>query len=182
MSPGDDELPRGKTVFPSLVQVHFDGACEPARGGGIATYGFTVEGSGLKYEEFGLAVPPWSPRATNNVAEYSAATRALEWLAQQGFRGQVVLLGDSELVVRQMQGEYRVRAEHLRAYKEHLDRLVQRFEGVRFGWIPREENTRADELSKRAFEQERRSAGRHRPPTLPAPLSEDDGEWPSEER
>jgi ribonuclease HI len=102
------------------------------------------------------------------VAEYTAAIRALEWLITQGFRGQVLLYGDSELVVRQMEGEYQVRAEHLKAYKQHLDQLVQRFEGVKFGWIPREENTRADELSKRAFELERPSARRHRPPTLPA--------------
>jgi ribonuclease HI len=169
MSPSDAEIPRGKTVFPALVQVHFDGACEPARGGGIATYGFTVEGYGLDYEECGLAVPPWSPRATNNVAEYTAATRALEWLSSQGFRGQVVLYGDSELVVRQMQGEYQVKAEHLKAYKLHLDQLARRFEGVRFAWIPREQNTRADELSKRAFELERPGARRHRPPTLPVP-------------
>ncbi len=159
----DTRLPRGSTIYPDLVQVHFDGACEPAHGGGVATYGFTIEGAGLGYEEKGLAVPPWSPHATNNVAEYSAATRALEWLRGKGFRGTVLLVGDSQLVIRQMRGEYAVRAEHLKEYHRHLEALGREFAEVRFEWVPREENARADALSKAAFEDARGPAMRHRP-------------------
>jgi ribonuclease HI len=148
--------------------VHFDGACQPPRGGGVATYGFTIEGEGLDYEESGLAVPPWSPRATNNVAEYTAAIRALEHLAGTGFRGQVLLIGDSELVVRQMQGEYEVRAEHLKAYRERLQQLATRFGDVRFVWVPREENARADALTQEALRRAEIDAARHRPSLRPA--------------
>lgn len=147
----EPKLPRGTTVFPEVVQVHFDGACEPPAGGGVATYGFVVEGPDLHYEDCGLAVAPWSPRATNNVAEYTAAIRALEWLSAQGFRGTVLLFGDSQLVVRQMSGEYAVRAEHLKAYHQHLAALAQRFGEVRFRWVPRSENELADRLSKQAL-------------------------------
>lgn len=160
--PTDAELPRGTVVQPLPVRVHFDGACDPARGGGLATYGFTIEGAELDHEEFGLAVPPGSERATNNVAEYVAAIRALEYLVSRGYRGSALVLGDSQLVVRQMAGEYEVRAEHLRPYHEHLGALAARIGEVRFDWVPREENTRADELSKRAIEEARQDASLRR--------------------
>jgi ribonuclease HI len=172
MTPPDEALPRAQVVFPALVQVHFDGACQPARGGGVATYGFTIEGEQLHHEERGLAVRPWSPHATNNVAEYVAAIRALEWLRAQRFNGQVVLFGDSQLVIRQMQGEYEVRAPHLRQYREHLHRLASGFREVRYSWIPREENERADALSKEALAEHWREA-RRRPGGLVVPPEED---------
>jgi ribonuclease HI len=138
--------------------VHFDGACEPPKGGGIATYGFTLEGPGLEHEKFGLAVPPGSERATNNVAEYVGAIRALEFLASINYHGPVLVFGDSQLVIRQLSGEYEVRAEHLQPYHEHLKRLVEKIGDVHFTWVPREENRRADELSKRAISEARHDA------------------------
>lgn len=174
MRDADAGLPRGHVTMASDVHVHFDGACQPPRGGGVATYGFTVEGPGLYREERGLAVPPWSPRATNNVAEYTAAIRALEWLLEQGYSGPVRVMGDSQLVIRQIQGLYRVRAEHLREYHAHLMGLAHRFEHVDFAWIPREANARADQLSKLALEDEWRRAARHRPTEPVTPVEEDD--------
>ena len=151
----DTALPRGQAVYTPVVRVHFDGACQPPQGG-IATYGFTIEGEGLDAEDCGLAVRPGSERATNNVAEYVAATRALEHLAAAGFRGSVAVLGDSELVIRQMNGEYEVKAPHLQPYHERLTQVAREFAQVQFTWVPREENTRADELSKRALYEARR--------------------------
>jgi ribonuclease HI len=163
----DQDLPRARVVFPAIVQVYFDGACQPPKGGGVATYGFTVEGGGLDFEDQGLAAPPWSPRSTNNVAEYQAAICALEYLHRQGFRGAVVMHGDSQLVVRQMRGEYEVRAEHLKPFHERLRQLEGMFEQVLFEWVPREQNGRADALSKIALEEHWGLAGRHRPVTMP---------------
>jgi len=134
-----------------VVVVHFDGACEPARGGGVATYGFVVEGEGRDREEMGLAVPPHDPRATNNVAEYTAAIRALEYLVESGYSGAVELQGDSQLVIRQASGKYAVRAAHLRPLWERLTELARRFPEVRYRWVPREMNRRADALSKEAM-------------------------------
>ncbi len=175
--PGDGAIPRSQVVLPRIAEVHFDGACQPPAGGGVATYGFTVEGEGIFHEECGLAVRPWSAHATNNVAEYTAAIRALEWLSAKGFDGQVILLGDSQLVVRQMQGEYRVRTEHLQAYAEQLRRLADRFRDVRFAWVPREENRRADDLSKLALERAWAEAGAHRP-SIPEVAVEDESPGP----
>ncbi|MCI4350443.1 MAG: ribonuclease HI family protein [Thermoplasmata archaeon] len=150
-APLDSHLPRGTIVNEPVARVHFDGACQPPRGGGVATFGFVVDGTNLSHTDKGLAVPPWSPNATNNVAEYVAAIRALEWLRGRSFSGIVVVIGDSQLVIRQMNGEYDVKAEHLKAYHAHLQRLVQEFKEVRFEWVPREENTEADRLSKEAL-------------------------------
>lgn len=156
--PVDAMIPRGQAVYTPVVRVHFDGACQPPRGG-IATYGFTIDGEGEDHEECGLAVRPGSERSTNNVAEYVAATRALERLRSRGYRGSVVILGDSQLVIQQMNGANKVRAHHLAPYHEHLVGLVAEFSQVQFLWVPREENTRADALSKQALYTARRSAG-----------------------
>jgi ribonuclease HI len=175
--PTDPEVPRGvAAIDPAHVDVHFDGACEPPRGGGVATFGFVVSGAGLYHEDCGLAVRPHVPHATNNVAEYVAAIRALEWLRAQRYRGAVVAFGDSQLVIRQMNGEYRVRAEHLKAYHERLEQLTREFSRVEFRWVPREENQPADALSKRALAEAEGDARRHRPVTPVEPLPESDEE------
>ena len=161
----DRLLPRGVTApdRSAPVTVRFDGACQPPGGGGVAGWGFVIDGPGLKFEECGLATRPYSPHSTNNVAEYVGAIRALEQLRAIGYSGEVVVEGDSQLVIRQMNGEYEVRAEHLQAYHDWLRELARSFRKVEFRWIPREENTVADALSKRAIEKAWGEAQRHRP-------------------
>ena len=172
----DRVIPRGVATLSGSVRVYFDGACELARGVRIAAYGFHLEGGGFLHEDYGLAVAPGSPNSTNNVAEYVAAIRALEWLVGQHYSREVALYGDSELVIRQMNGEYEVRAEHLKAYHDHLAQLAARFPRAEFHWIPREENQRADILSKLAIEKEIRG---HRPARTGAGGgSEDDDRTP----
>jgi ribonuclease HI len=169
----DQDLPRGVAAPPDgPVEVRFDGACEELEGVRVAAYGYTVEGAGLRHEDYGLAVPPGHPRATNNVAEYVAAICALEWLARHGYHGEVRLLGDSQLVIRQLTGEYRVREEHLKAYHARLTQLAGAFRRVEPGWIPRTENARADELSKRGVELARPARPRVR--SAPAPSPDDE--------
>jgi len=163
----DRDLPRGiaPVAGSGPVVVHFDGACQPPGSEGVAGWGFVIDGPGLHYEDFGLATRPYSPHSTNNVAEYVGAIRALEQLRSIGYSGDVVVEGDSQLVIRQMNGEYEVRKEHLKAYHEWLRRLAEGFVKVEFRWVPREENTLADALSKRAVEEAGRSARSHRPAT-----------------
>ncbi|HTZ61626.1 MAG TPA: ribonuclease HI [Thermoplasmata archaeon] len=157
----DEDLPRGIATYgdPGVI-VHFDGACQPPKGPGVAGYGFTVEGDGYDHEDHGLATRPYSENSTNNVAEYVAAIRALEWLRSRGYRGPVTAAGDSQLVVRQMRGEYEVRAEHLQAYHDWLAKLAAEFTSVTWQWVPREQNGRADALSKRAIDEHRPTARR----------------------
>jgi ribonuclease HI len=160
----DQEIPRGVAV-PDLsgpMRVHFDGSCQPPGGGGVAGWGFVIEGPGVRLAECGLAATPYSRHATNNVAEYVGAIRALESLRSMGYSGEVTVEGDSQLVVRQMNGEYEVRAEHLKAYHAWLGQLARTFRRVEFRWVPREENAEADALSKQAIEDAAEDARRHR--------------------
>ena len=170
----DSKIPRGLVAIdPNSVVVHFDGACEPPKGGGVAAYGYVVEGEGIHHEGRGLAVKPFSPHATNNVAEYVGAICALEWLVGRGYQETVTLTGDSQLVIRQMRGEYEVRARHLRAYHDRLAQLAAKFRHVEFVWVPRSQNQHADALSKEALLEARVGLERHRP-DLPVEVPEED--------
>jgi ribonuclease HI len=167
--PVDLRIPRGvaspEITAPMLVR--FDGSCQPPGGGGVAGWGFVVEGPGIQFEDCGLATRPYSPHSTNNVAEYVGAIRALEDLHSRGYSGEVIVEGDSQLVIRQMNGDYQVKAEHLKAYHDRLAQLAGCFAHVEFRWIPREDNMRADALSKRAVEVASEDAKRYRPaPTV----------------
>lgn len=169
--PDDRHLPRGiaTTEVTAPMLVRFDGSCQPPAGGGVAGWGFVIEGPGIRVEDCGLATRPYSPHSTNNVAEYVGAIRALEHLHSVGYSGDVVMEGDSQLVIRQMNGEYEVRAEHLKAYHDWLGQLCRMFQAVEFRWIPREENGVADALSKRAVEkawEEFRHLRRSGPPKI----------------
>ena len=161
----DRDLPRGiaSVAGSGPVRVHFDGACQPPGSEGVAGWGYVIDGPGFHYEDFGLATRPYSAHSTNNVAEYVGAIRALEQLRSIGYAGDVVVEGDSQLVIRQMNGEYEVRAEHLKAYHAWLRRLTNVFARVEFRWVSREENRAADALSKRAIEEAWTSAHAHRP-------------------
>ncbi len=133
--------------------VHFDGLCQPKNPGGVATYGFVVrEGPKLLHEECGLAAEPWTPGATNNVAEYAGVVKALEWLEARGATGEtIVVRGDSDLVVKQLRGEYKVKAPLLVGLFGRARDLARKFPKLRFEWIPREENGEADALTNRAY-------------------------------
>ena len=83
---------------------------------------------------------------TNNVAEYTAALRGLRRAAERGARD-VLLRSDSNLLVRQLEGSYRVKAEHLKPLHAAVLAEARRFERIRFEHVPRERNTEADRLA-----------------------------------
>jgi ribonuclease HI len=88
---------------------------------------------------------------TNNVAEYTALLRALERALALGAK-RVLLHSDSELMVKQMRGEYKVKNEALRDLYEQACRLESRFEKVTFRHVPRAENSHADRLYNEALD------------------------------
>jgi ribonuclease HI len=83
--------------------------------------------------------------ATNNVAEYRALMLGLERALALGAR-EVELIGDSELVVRQVQGEYKVRDEVLWRLHKHVIRALAEFDSWSIRHVRREENEAADRL------------------------------------
>jgi probable phosphoglycerate mutase len=88
--------------------------------------------------------------ATNNIAEYSGLVAALRWAAGEGVRS-LHVKADSELMVKQMLGEYRVKNPGLRPLYEEARRLVDRIGRVTFEHVRREQNTDADRLANEAM-------------------------------
>jgi ribonuclease HI len=123
--------------------LQFDGA---SRGNpGPAAYGYvlttpsyTVTGSG----RFG--------ETTNNRAEYAAVIAGLQRAYQEGCT-EVHVQGDSQLVIRQLTGEYEVNADRLKPYHQWATTLAENFESTVFTWIERDQNTQADQLAESAF-------------------------------
>jgi ribonuclease HI len=89
--------------------------------------------------------------ATNNVAEYSGLIAALQWAHDHGHPRMRVRM-DSELVIKQMQGEYKVKHAGLQALHADARRLLARLDRVTFEHVRREQNAVADGLSNRAMD------------------------------
>lgn len=136
-----------------MIEAFFDGLCEPKNPGGVATFGFVVFRNGKRlHEGSGLAAVPYSEGATNNVAEYTGVLKTLEWLLEQGLeKEKVVVRGDSELVIKQLKGEYKVKSPLLAPLYRKTRELSLRFGALRFEHVPREENREADKLTNLAY-------------------------------
>jgi ribonuclease HI len=83
---------------------------------------------------------------TNNVAEYTAAIRGLEAAERLGARD-VLLRSDSQLMINQLTGRYRVKSVHLQPLHRRIHELVVTFDRVVFEHVPRERNAEADRLA-----------------------------------
>jgi ribonuclease HI len=89
--------------------------------------------------------------ATNNVAEYRALVAALE-AAREFPARRVRVRADSQLIVRQLEGRYRVKQAHLRPFYERARELLSEYEDVELAHVPREQNTEADALVNAALD------------------------------
>jgi|SRR5579872_1860292 len=90
--------------------------------------------------------------STNNFAEYTALIMALEHAAELGYK-KIQCFLDSELVVRQLNGQYKVRQESLKPLASKVLALTNKFENVSFSHVPREKNQEADKLVNVAIDQ-----------------------------
>jgi ribonuclease HI len=120
-----------------------------ARGNpGPAAYGYVLEAEdGTVLDARGEAIG----HATNNVAEYSALVAGLEKAAELGVR-ELEVVSDSELLVKQMRGEYRVKNEALRGLWERASDLERSFARVRYTAVRRAHNELADRLVNEALD------------------------------
>lgn len=136
-----------------MIEIFFDGLCEPFNPSGTACYGFIVyqhshiihTGEGVVGEGKGM---------TNNVAEFSALLNALEWLktSKIPIDFDIVIKGDSQLVIQQVSGSWKIKSATSKKYVPMIRELLKHREGmIRFQWIPREENAEADRLSRVAY-------------------------------
>ena len=89
--------------------------------------------------------------ATNNVAEYRALIAGLEAASQHG-GGRLLVRGDSQLVLKQLRGEYKVKNEGLKPLYNEARKLLRRFDDVTLEHVRREQNVDADTLVNAALD------------------------------
>lgn len=135
-----------------MTELYFDGAAEPFNPGAVASYGYVIR-QGPKAISIGRGVAKIGQGATNNVAEYTALMKGLEDVLKCMVPGEnVVVRGDSQLVIRQLEGKYAVNAELLKPLHAQAMELLRKFNPrVTLEWIPREKNVDADWQSKEAI-------------------------------
>jgi ribonuclease HI len=123
-----------------------------ARGNpGPAAYGYVLEADdGTVLAAHGEAIG----EATNNVAEYRALVAGLEKAVELAV-DEVDVVSDSELLVKQMRGEYKVKNEALRELSQEATRLARQLRSVRYTAVRREHNELADRLVNEALDASR---------------------------
>ena len=136
-----------------LIEIYFDGLCQPINPGGIACYAFVVKSDGKTiYSDYGLATEPFSRDSTNNVAEYTGLAKALEWLVENNLiSDKVEINSDSQLIVNHLIGLYKVKAKRIVPLYQKVLLLKSKFHDLQIHWVPREENKEADMLTNEAY-------------------------------
>jgi ribonuclease HI len=133
-----------------MITIYFDGLCYPKNPGGVAAYGYLVYRDGEPIWR-GFGTVGEGRGMTNNVAEYEGLRAAAQWLVDEGIKEKILIKGDSQLVIKQMKGEYRVNSATSKKYVPEIKRLLLGLEAS-FSWVPREENEEADGLSRVAYD------------------------------
>ena len=127
------------------VTIYTDGA---ARGNpGPAGIGVVIK-NGNKVL---LEVADYIGKTTNNIAEYMALIRGLEEALDMGQR-HIEVFADSELLVKQIKGEYKVKNEGLAPLFYNVRSLIKKFKHFSITHVPREENEHADVLSNKGID------------------------------
>lgn len=141
------------------IKINFDAACDnnsklKLMGLGVAVFVDSIYREDLSKAEF------YGTNGTNNIGEWGAlelaSNVAVELEKLDEFKDDelsIKIYGDSQLVVRQLSGEYRIKQDHLRPYRQKvLSKLGQLKRKAEVHWIPRTENKEADKLSKIAIQ------------------------------
>lgn len=134
------------------ITIHCDGLCEPRNPGGYACWAWIVTDplpDMPPAQDFGCVAK--GKQATNNLAEYTAVGKALRYCVDQGIFAPTIRT-DSQLVVRQINGDWACNAEHLKPLMKRARALLNEVGGT-LEWVPREQNEIADNLSRIAYQQ-----------------------------
>ncbi len=128
-----------------VCTLFFDGAC---RGNpGPMSIGVALFEGGRKVKELSKRIG----RGTNNIAEWSALIEGLKLAAAHGCR-ELEVRGDSQLIIRQISGRYKVKSENLIPLFKEAQKLCKNFEKLTFKWVARDENSITDALSNEALD------------------------------
>ncbi len=138
-----------KRKLGSIVECWFDGSCGPTNPGGIMGCGCIIK-QGNKYllkEGFRLSSDGYTV-TTNNISEHFALQNILKKLIELGLQKEkIVVYGDSNLVIQQMLGNWRIKSGYYKDTAVESRLLLFNFTDIDFKWIPREQNGNANELS-----------------------------------
>ncbi|HTC66948.1 MAG TPA: reverse transcriptase-like protein [Candidatus Acidoferrum sp.] len=146
----------------AAFQANIDGG---SRGNpGPASYGVVVRN---QRGEIVAKLKKYIGRMTNNVAEYYGLIAALDYAQSHGVRA-LRVESDSELLVRQMRGHYKVKSPDLRPLFERAKKMSQTFESFRIDHVYREQNAEADALANEALDE---TSGKPKPSVTTKPES-----------
>ena len=126
---------------------YFDGACAQ-----INPFGHIGTGGYINYDGEDIfthtGYVPASKKTSNNLAEYLALKELLEFLIRECMNHEEIIInGDSKLVINQMQGFWKIKNGFYVETALLCQKYLEDFPFIRLNWIPRELNTKADELS-----------------------------------
>lgn len=142
-----------------MIEIWFDGACEPKNPGGTASYGYIIVIRDSPAYELGAklvirrgGIVGSGHGMSNNVAEYEGLIQALNDIMERKRTEDTILVrGDSMLVINQMGGDWKIKKGFYVERAQKCLKIVTRFPRIRFEWIPRTQNWGADKLSKEAL-------------------------------
>ncbi len=147
---------------PAAYQANIDGG---SRGNpGPASYGVVVRN---ERGEIVARLKKYIGRMTNNVAEYYGLIAALDYAQSNGVRA-LRIESDSELLVRQMRGHYKVKSADLKPLFERAKKMSLTFESFRIEHVYRAQNSEADALANEALDE---TAGRSKSPAERKPAA-----------
>jgi ribonuclease HI len=131
----------------AAYRINIDGG---SRGNpGPASYGVVIRDGG---GEIVAKLKKYIGRMTNNVAEYYGLIAALDYAESHGVRA-IRIESDSELLVKQMRGLYKVKSEDLRPLFERAQKMSKTFDSFRIEHVYREQNREADALANEALDE-----------------------------
>jgi ribonuclease HI len=132
-----------------VVTLEFDGGSRGNPGpAGIGAVVRAADGTPL------VTVGRFIGRATNNIAEYKALITALQEAKKLGAK-KIIIRGDSELIIKQMRGEYRVKNPDLRELYDEAQHLLHQFNEAKIEHNLRHKNETADKLANLAMDRKR---------------------------
>lgn len=138
--------------WPKAIKVYTDGACRGNPGPSSIGVSFT----NVKDEEI-FTLSEAIGTQTNNYAEYMAMVRALQ-VATENKVEKIWVRTDSQLMVRQLLGEYKVKSDSIKDLHAEASKMLTHFATVRIEHVPREQNKRADELANQALDNQFKGA------------------------
>src|SRR6267378_3734024 len=179
--PRRPQAPRAKGLFgdapaepkpaAAAYRANIDGG---SRGNpGPASYGVVIrDGRG----EIVAKLKKYIGRMTNNVAEYYGLIAAMDYAQSHGIRA-LRIESDSELLVKQMRGQYKVKSEDLRPLFERAQKMSKAFDSFRIEHVYREQNREADALANEALDET--EGGKPKLPAAPKSASSSKSETSS---